>query len=300
MEPIRVAVRRGGIVESRPPRARGRGADGRRRWSRPATPARHASLRSSSKPIQALPLARARPDLDERELAIASASHVGSARAGRGRARPARPKAPAERGARVRGPGRPPAAAVYHNCSGKHAGMLAALPSSRLAGRGLPAARSTRCSRRCWPSTPRPPRSHRAEVADRAPTAAGSSRFALPLERMARAFSRLEALEGGERVAAAMRAHPELIGGAGSVRHRADARAAGLGREGGARRAWCAPPDLAGSGSRVKVEDGNSRPLRPALAAFWRRLGLDAPDARREVPVLNSRGRSAAGTVAAL
>src|SRR5690349_7367372 len=32
-------------------------------------------LRSSSKPIQALPLARARDDLDDRDLAIASASH---------------------------------------------------------------------------------------------------------------------------------------------------------------------------------------------------------------------------------
>src|SRR5436305_3092227 len=32
-------------------------------------------MRSSSKPIQALPLARARDDLDSRDLAIASASH---------------------------------------------------------------------------------------------------------------------------------------------------------------------------------------------------------------------------------
>ena len=32
-------------------------------------------MRSSSKPLQALPLARARDDLDARDLAIASASH---------------------------------------------------------------------------------------------------------------------------------------------------------------------------------------------------------------------------------
>src|SRR5436305_176933 len=37
--------------------------------------------------------------------------------------------------------------------------------------------------------------------------------FALPLERMAFAFSRIEQLEGGARVAAAMRAHPDLIRG---------------------------------------------------------------------------------------
>src|SRR5438477_10034822 len=36
-------------------------------------------MRSSSKPIQALPLARARADLDERDLAIASASHRATA-----------------------------------------------------------------------------------------------------------------------------------------------------------------------------------------------------------------------------
>jgi hypothetical protein len=39
--------------------------------------------------------------------------------------------------------------------------------------------------------------------------------FALPLERMAFAYSRLEQLDGGARVAAAMRAHPELIRGPG-------------------------------------------------------------------------------------
>ncbi len=35
-----------------------------------------AFMRSSSKPLQALPVARARDDLDSRELAIASASHL--------------------------------------------------------------------------------------------------------------------------------------------------------------------------------------------------------------------------------
>src|ERR671939_1750296 len=33
-------------------------------------------MRSAAKPLQALPLARARDDLDERDLAIASASHL--------------------------------------------------------------------------------------------------------------------------------------------------------------------------------------------------------------------------------
>src|SRR5205823_9092297 len=39
----------------------------------------------------------------------------------------------------------------------------------------------------------------------------------LPLERMASAFARLSSLDGGPRVLAAMLAHPQLIGGEGSL-----------------------------------------------------------------------------------
>ncbi|HJU47897.1 MAG TPA: asparaginase, partial [Gaiellaceae bacterium] len=78
-------------------------------------------LRSSAKPLQALPLVRARPDLDGVEIAIACASHL------------ARPEqlaavrrllaaAPAEEGELECGPEPTP---IEHNCSGKHAGMLA-------------------------------------------------------------------------------------------------------------------------------------------------------------------------------
>src|SRR5205823_2721185 len=41
--------------------------------------------------------------------------------------------------------------------------------------------------------------------------------FALSLEEMARAFARLPELEGAERVVAAMRARPELVGGEGAL-----------------------------------------------------------------------------------
>ena len=46
-----------------------------RSWPRPATRGFLTFLRSSAKPLQALPLARTRPDIDDRELAIACASH---------------------------------------------------------------------------------------------------------------------------------------------------------------------------------------------------------------------------------
>src|SRR5665213_30563 len=82
-------------------------------------------LRSSSKPIQALPLARARDDLDDRDLAIASASH-GATDDQIAAVRALLAKAPAAEEELELGPqeGRP-AGLIFNNCSGKHAGMLA-------------------------------------------------------------------------------------------------------------------------------------------------------------------------------
>ena len=82
-------------------------------------------LRSSAKPLQALPLVRARDDLDEAELAIACASHQaepGQLAAVRGLLA----KAPATEVDLECGfdEGRP-RERIYHNCSGKHAGFLA-------------------------------------------------------------------------------------------------------------------------------------------------------------------------------
>src|SRR5690242_17425371 len=77
-------------------------------------------LRSSAKPIQALPLARARADLDEAEIGIACASHL----ARPDQLEPVRTllaKAGATEDELECGeePTR-----LAHNCSGKHAGML--------------------------------------------------------------------------------------------------------------------------------------------------------------------------------
>jgi L-asparaginase II len=111
--------------------------------------------------------------------------------------------------------------------------------------------------------------------------------YALPLERMAHAFSRLEALDGGERVADAMRARPELVRGDGA----ADTELMRLGQgwvaKGGAEGLLCAARD--GLGIALKAEDGGQRPLRSALAALLAQLGFD-PGTLGEVPVENSRG----------
>jgi L-asparaginase II len=245
-------------------------------------------MRSSAKPLQALPLARARDDLDERDLAIASASHraapdqLDAVRALLAKAEASEDdlECGAEDGSRLR-----------HNCSGKHAGMLAL------------------CRARGWPTEGYRLAGHavqegcRAEVATAAevdasgmPTAVdgcGVVTFALPLERMAHAFARLESLDAGGRVAAAMRAHPELIRGGDAADTLLMNAAPGWTAKGGAEGLLCAAgPD--GLGVALKVVDGSGRGVRPALGAFLARLGLDgqalAAAGLGPLPRLNSRG----------
>src|SRR2546423_6218220 len=74
-EPISVAVRRGGTVESVHRIHAVAVRDGQIVASA-GDPALVTFMRSAAKPIQAGPLARERDDLDERDLAIASASHL--------------------------------------------------------------------------------------------------------------------------------------------------------------------------------------------------------------------------------
>ena len=243
-------------------------------------------LRSSSKPIQALPLARARADLDDRDLAIASASHratpdqVAAVRA-------LLAKAPADEADLELGlqEGRPPER-IYNNCSGKHAGMLALCRAHGwpTAGYRLPEHPVQRASRDAH-----------AEAADveaselpTAPDGCGVVTFAMPLERMAHAYARFEQLPEGRRVARAMRAHPELVGGPDGADFDLMRAAPGWFAKGGAEGLLCA----AGPGSlgvALKSTDGASRPLGPALAAFLGALGVDLPG-RAGTPIENTRG----------
>jgi len=117
--------------------------------------------------------------------------------------------------------------------------------------------------------------------------------FALTLERMAHAFSRLESLDAGARVAGAMRTYPELIRGGDDPDTLLMRGFPGWTAKGGAEGLLCAVgPD--GVGVAVKVEDGHKRGIRPALGAFLAGLGLD-PDALDQaglgrLPLVNSRG----------
>jgi L-asparaginase II len=244
-----------------------------------------AFMRSSSKPLQAVPLARAREDVDERDLAIASASHLAD-EAQLAAVRALLAKAPASEEELECGPAGMPPSRLKHNCSGKHAGMLAL------------------CRARGWRSEGYRLEGHRvqremlavhAEAGevdeDEIPTAVdgcGVVTFALTLERMAHAFARLPRLEGGERVAAAMRARPELIRGPLATDTRVMKALPGWIAKGGAEGLLCAAGSD-GLGIALKAEDGNGRALGPAAAAFLARSELDLSDLA-VVPLENSRG----------
>ncbi len=123
-EPLRVAVRRGEIVECVHEVHAVAVRDGSV-VAEAGDPALVASLRSSAKPLQALPLARAYENLGEDEVAIAAASHFGTPE----HVEVVRRLLAATGGSEDEldcglQDGRPPEP-IFHNCSGKHAGMIA-------------------------------------------------------------------------------------------------------------------------------------------------------------------------------
>ena len=284
MDAIRVAARRGGVTESVHQVHAVAVQDGAV-VAEAGDGALLMFVRSCAKPLQALPLARARSDLSRPELAIASASHLAEPEqldAVRSLLR----RAEATEDELACGPAGHPPARIKHNCSGKHAGMLA-----------LCAARGWRRAGYHLPEHP-VQRVALAEVAgasdvaeEDVPTAVdgcGVVTFALPLERMAFAFSRLEQLEGGFAVASAMRAHPELIRGEGAPDTILMRARTGWVAKGGAEGLMCAAaPD--GVGIALKVEDGAGRAVGPALAAFLAVLGHPVEELRVR-PLENSRG----------
>ncbi len=279
MEPIRIVVRRGGVVEA-VHRVDAVAVQDGSVVAEAGSGSLLTLMRSSAKPLQALPLARARDDLNEMDLAIASASHLGRAEQLEA-VRALLAKAPASEDELECGP-----SPLLHNCSGKHAGMLALCrargwPSAgyRLAGHPVQAG-----CRRELAAAAEVPESELETAVD----GCGVVTFGLPLERMAHAFSRLERLDAGDRVAAAMRAHPGLVRGEGAPDTRLMRELPGWTAKGGAEGLLCATgPD--GLGVALKVGDGSTRPLVPALASFFRHLGHELAGFS-PVPIENARG----------
>jgi L-asparaginase II len=262
MGPIRVTVRRGPVVEA-VHRVHVAATDGTV-YGDDLVPL----LRSAAKPIQAIPFAEAYDDLDDDELAIACASH---------QAEPAQldavRKVLARAGATVddleNGPqeGRPDGK-LGHNCSGKHAGMLAA------------------CRANGWPFAGYRLPEHPLQVwirelldaGEAAVDGCGLPTYALSLSATAALLTRTP-----DRIAAAMRARPDLVGGRGIDDTELMAALPGWLAKRGAEGLLCAVSP-AGVGYAFKVEDGNGRALRPALAQV---LGVEQ---FATVPIHNSLG----------
>jgi L-asparaginase II len=280
-EPISVVARRGDTVES-VHRVHAVAVSGGEIVASAGDPRFVTFMRSSAKPIQALPLVRERSDLEDRDLAIASASHLAD-EAQVAAVQALLDKAEASEEDLECGPEGDPPRRINHNCSGKHAGMLAL------------------CRAKDWPSEGYRLAEHPCQQAMQAEvaSAAGSDplataidgcgvvSFAFPLESMALAFARVEKIEGGKAVADAMRALPELIRGPGALDTTLMQALPGWIAKGGAEGLLCAagPGEL---GLALKVEDGSARALRPALGSFLDSLGLEA-SGFGTVPIRNSR-----------
>jgi len=272
MEPLVVEVRRNGIVE-----AVHRVHAVAVRDGAVVEEAGDAQLtcfmRSSSKPIQALPLVRARDDLSQADIAIACASH---------RATPDQLAAvqalldkaectedDLELGLQE---GRPPHKR-FNNCSGKHAGMLALCRAQGWPTRGYVEPQHP-VQQACAQAHAEAARAAGPHDLPTGNDGCGVVTFALPLERMALAFATLPTLAGADRIVAALRARPDLIGGEDGadvllIRH-TDALIA----KGGAEGLLCAVDARDNTGYALKAEDGASRPLAAAAARF---IGVDLP-----------------------
>ena len=273
-EPIRVTVRRGDTVESLHRVHAVAVRDGEIVASA-GDPELVTFMRSAAKPIQAGPLARARADLDQRELAIASASHLADD-AQLEAVRALLAKAPATEDDLECGPFE--GSKLRHNCSGKHAGMLAL------------------CHANGWPYEGYRLPDHPCQQAmlselatltgtDEIRTAldgCGVVTFALPLREIAIAFAGVD-----ERVAQAMRAYPELIRGPQAPDTILMQTFDGWYSKGGAEALICAA-STDGLSVALKVEDGSPRALRPALGSFLDTLGLDG-SVFGPTPLRNSR-----------
>ncbi|MGZ4626096.1 MAG: asparaginase [Kineosporiaceae bacterium] len=255
--------------------------------------------RSSNKPLQAVAMLRGGLDVDGQLLALVCASHSGERyhldgvrrllRAGGLdetdlRNTPAYPLDDDERVAWRAARRRP--SSLAQNCSGKHAGMLLT------------------CRKNGWPfeSYLAPDHSLQRAVAETVadlagePVAAvgidgcGAPVLAISLLGLAVAFARVAAADPGTpegRVAAAVRTHPEWLGGTGRDVTRLLLGIPGLVAKDGAEGVYAAAmPD--GRAVALKIADGGERPRTAVLAALLHRLGVEADvlDEFSDLPVL--------------
>lgn len=248
--------------------------------------------RSSMKPLQAaVALSVAGLDLPDREVAVMSASHnAEAAHVGAVRSLLARAGVPEgalqcpsvrpwdEETARAH----PEPLPVNSDCSGKHAGMLAA------------------CRAQGWPLETYREAGHPLQLAVERTVVSvtglasvhvgvdgcGVPVHGLPLAGMASIYARLATPDlwgvlepHARRVGDAMRAEPYMVAGRGRVDTAVMAVAPHLVVKGGAEGLLCASVFGRDLGIAVKVHDGSARAAGPALIHVLRMLGLVDPEA---------------------
>ncbi len=234
-------------------------------------PDRVAFLRSSAKPIQALPVARSCPDLDDEQIVLCCASHLAS------------PEQIAIVERTLVGVGLGPEdlecgeepTRLCHNCSGKHAGFLALCVARGWDVRGYRLA-----GHPCQEAMRREVAAATGIAAAALPVGVdgcGVLTYAVPLRVAAGTFVRLRDLDGADRVVAAMQRRPALLRGpvaadAVLMTH-LDGWVAKGGAEGCSARA---PPTGSASRSRSRTaptERSAPRSLRSRGCSAFRRRG---------------------------
>lgn len=265
-------------------------------------PERTVYARSSMKPLQAaVSLSRIDDDVPADQVAIMCASHNGEPdhvaavrRVLRGGGVPvAALRCPEDVPARRRDAAAAPGARrIFHNCSGKHAGMLRA------------------CAASGWDLETYRARSHPLQraVATAVGRATGVARpyvgvdgcgvpvFGLPLRAMATLFARLAEpsslgrLEPHARTAVtAMRAHPFLVAGTGRADTAIMQHAPNVVAKVGAEALFCAAVLDRDLGVAVKIADGGDRASGPALVAALRAIDAIDDGQRRRIDVVARR-----------
>jgi L-asparaginase II len=283
-DPVVAEVTRSGFVESTH-RGRVVGLDGAGRVvlaiGHVAAP---VVLRSCAKPLQSVGMLRAGLDLEGAHLAVACASHDGTASqaklvqeiltsAGLGEQAldntpmlPLEPRAAAER-LLAGGPDR-----LHHNCSGKHAAMLATCVSNGWPTEGY--LHPDHPVQRALLATIEQLTGER--VAHLAVDGCGAPIGAVSLTGLARSFARLataDELSPEGQVASAMREHPMVVGGEQrDVTRLLRILPGGVAKD-GAEGCYAVALDD-GRAVAIKIADGAKRARLPVLVAALRRLGI--------------------------
>ena len=297
-DPVLVEVVRDGLVESvHHGRVAVTGPDGSLIASL-GDPAAPVYPRSSSKPLQAVGMLRAGLDLNGELLALVCASHSGEpfhreaalrilAEAGLdASALQDPPDWPLDEVAKeelLRTGGEKTRLAM--NCSGKHAGMLlTAVRAGADPGTYLEPAHPVQ----------RAIEDALADLAGETPggpavDGCGAPLWSVSLTGLARAFGRVAAGAGPDeqRVATAVRAHPEYVSGTRRDELALHRGLPGVVAKAGAESVYAVGlPD--GRGVAIKIDDGSTRGRAVAMAGVLLRLGLEADvlDAQVSVPVL--------------